>query len=568
MAVAGVCVLVLQGCGASHPPVVRVVDGKPRLSRYVSPGAYHHYLKYSVALNRGHIQAAVMELQQALTMDARSPYLHTLLAGLLVRYKLYKEAHEHLDKALEYGPGFPDALALQGKVYWQQGKKALADTSFRRCISSDPGHVRCYLARAEMLQQTQQYHRARSVLQQLVGRVKNSGRAHTSLALLCLRMVDYPCAEKQLELSLRFGWQINTLIRLAHVHCALGHRARTIRLLREAFDRSNGHIRVAALLLDELQLAGKQQAVGDLLLVLEKAAEGQPQRLARVAALHLSLRQPAGALGLLAPLKDQPGMAPAKILYADALSRLGRDEEARKLLRGHLQGPHGEDAALQLARTFTRRRVHAEASKILRQGHTRHPKSQRLVTSLSRSLYLEGKLESSVKVMQAALQGGGKNEIDLYFGAALALERAGRWKEANRLMGRFLERHPRSGPAYNFIGYTTVLHGKDLRRAEQLIRRALMLDPGQAYIIDSLGWLMFRQGKLVSAREMLEMAVRLSPREAEVLAHLAEVYVALKQPSRAVDLLRRAAAASEDEQLSARINKRLEQLKPDIRKQP
>ena len=553
------CAAALAGCVPRHPPTVRIIDGKPHVSRYVSPNAYHHYLKYRVALNRGHFQAAVMELQQALAFDAKSPYLHTLLAELLARYKLYEEAHEHLTKALEYRPGFPDALALQGKVYWQQHKRRKAEASFRRCIRHNPRFSRCYLAQATLLQRVQQYQRARAVLRHLVNRVKAPGRGHTQLALLCLRMVDYSCAEKHLELSLRTSWDINTLIRLAHVHRALGHRERAIRLLREAFDRSGGHLRVAALLLIELQQAGKDQAVVDLLQILHKEAEGKPAQINKLAALHLTLRRAEGAVKLLEPQVRKGGSAVAEILYADAISRQGRTPEARKLLEGHLTGPRGVDASLQLARTYTLLKDHAGATKVLQQGLGRHPNDPRLAPALSLSLYMQGKLEPSMKVMRAALKANAKSE-DLHFGAALALERAGNWQEANALLTRFLEKHPDNGPAHNFIGYTTVLHGKDLPTAERYIRRALMLDPGQGYIIDSLGWLLFKQGKLAGARRLLRMAIRLSPREAEVLAHLAEVNVSLHNETRAVELLRQAIKVSEDEHLSAKIKKRLEEL--------
>ena len=549
----------LAGCVPRHPPTVRMVDGKPHVSRYVSPNAYHHYLKYRVALNRGHFQAAVMELQQALAFDARSPYLHTLLAELLARYKLFEEAHEHLAKALEYRPGFPDALALQGKIYWQQKNKRKAEASFRRCIRQNPKHARCYLAQASLLQRVQQYQRARAVLRHLVNRVKDPGSGHTQLALLCLRMVDYPCAEKHLELSLRTSWDINTLIRLAHVHRALGHQARAIRLLREAFDRSGGHLKVAALLLMELDHAGKGQAMTDLLQILYKEADGKPERVQKVAALHLTLRRPAGAAKLLEPLVRKGGSAVAEILFADAISRQGHHPEARKLLQGHLAGPRAVDAALQLARTYTQAKDHARATAVLQKALARAPNDPRLSPALSRSLYMQGKLEPSTKVMLAALKANPKSE-DVCFNTALALERAGDWKQANTLMARFLEKHPENGPAHNFIGYTTVLHSKDLRTAERYIRRALMLDPGQGYIMDSLGWLLYKQGKLAGARRLLRMAIRLSPREAEVLAHLAEVNVSLHNGARALELLRRALAVSEDEHLAAKIKTRLEEL--------
>ena len=58
--------------------------------------------------------------------------------------------------------------------------------------------------------------------------------------------------------------------------------------------------------------------------------------------------------------------------------------------------------------------------------------------------------------------------------------------------------------------------------ARKLIEQALALRPGDAYIVDSLAWVAFREGKLDEARQLLTQAYA-SRQDAEIAAHLGEV---------------------------------------------
>ena len=60
------------------------------------------------------------------------------------------------------------------------------------------------------------------------------------------------------------------------------------------------------------------------------------------------------------------------------------------------------------------------------------------------------------------------------------------------------------------------------RRLRAFIEQALALRPGDAYIVDSLGWVAFREGNLDEARRLLTQAYA-SRQDAEIAAHLGEV---------------------------------------------
>lgn len=227
------------GCpGRGALETVRLVDGKPQPGRYVSPGAYEHYLRSQIALHKGDVRQAATEIRSALSMDPRSPFLHFQLARVLVRDNKLDKARRELTQALELKVDFPDALVLLGRLEWQQGKHDRAEAYLRRCVQHNPEYAPAYLRLAELLESLDRPGDAARVLRRLLATSSRSADGHLRLAVLCLRQMDYPCSERHFGLALRTRTDLSVLLQLAHVHRSRGDLEAAIRLLREAFDCS------------------------------------------------------------------------------------------------------------------------------------------------------------------------------------------------------------------------------------------------------------------------------------------------------------------------------------------
>jgi tetratricopeptide (TPR) repeat protein len=72
------------------------------------------------------------------------------------------------------------------------------------------------------------------------------------------------------------------------------------------------------------------------------------------------------------------------------------------------------------------------------------------------------------------------------------------------------------------LGYTYADQNRRLDEAEDLLERALELDPNNPYILDSVGWYLFRTGDNEAAIEYLQRSFEQLP-TADVAAHLGEV---------------------------------------------
>lgn len=180
-------------------------------------------------------------------------------------------------------------------------------------------------------------------------------------------------------------------------------------------------------------------------------------------------------------------------------------------------------------------------------------KAQDLLSRLLRAdvLSVAGRHKEALAECQALLkaynQSGEVRDVRVRF--SNVLQNAGKLDEAEQQLRKLLEASANDALVCNNLGYLLAERNKDLDEAERLIRRALELDKqlrgasavlaeGQednAAYVDSLGWVLFRRGKLDEARAELERASKLDDGEDDpvVWDHLGDVYYRLKEPAKA-----------------------------------
>ncbi|MCM1512871.1 MAG: tetratricopeptide repeat protein [Oxalobacter formigenes] len=112
--------------------------------------------------------------------------------------------------------------------------------------------------------------------------------------------------------------------------------------------------------------------------------------------------------------------------------------------------------------------------------------------------------------------------LNLLYEFSLASEKMGRYAEMEAALKRMLEIDSANQLAYNALGYSLADRNIRLDEAYSLIAKARELAPDDPYIADSMGWVLFRQGKLKEAEALLRQAYALLP-ESDVMVHLGEV---------------------------------------------
>lgn len=116
------------------------------------------------------------------------------------------------------------------------------------------------------------------------------------------------------------------------------------------------------------------------------------------------------------------------------------------------------------------------------------------------------------------------NEADLFFHRAVSFERLNDWSKAEQDFEQALELDPNHSSALNYLGYMWVDKGIRLAEGLEMINTALLIEPQNAFIIDSLGWAYYKSGEFEQAAIELERALLYSPSSADISDHLGDAY--------------------------------------------
>ncbi|MCP4040617.1 MAG: tetratricopeptide repeat protein [Gammaproteobacteria bacterium] len=111
---------------------------------------------------------------------------------------------------------------------------------------------------------------------------------------------------------------------------------------------------------------------------------------------------------------------------------------------------------------------------------------------------------------------------DLLYARAMLGEKMDRLDILERDLRSILALEPKNVQALNALGYTLADRTDRYEEAYQLIHQAISLKPQDYYILDSMGWVLYRLGRYQEALDHLRRAAEIT-KDAEVAAHLGEV---------------------------------------------
>jgi Flp pilus assembly protein TadD len=111
---------------------------------------------------------------------------------------------------------------------------------------------------------------------------------------------------------------------------------------------------------------------------------------------------------------------------------------------------------------------------------------------------------------------------ELLYDHALTAEKLERFEVLEGSLRKLIQLKPDHAHAHNALGYSFAERNLRLPEARKLIERALELSPEDYYIVDSLGWVLYRMGDLQGAAAQLRRAYLGRP-DGEIGAHLGEV---------------------------------------------
>ncbi|MBR0669580.1 tetratricopeptide repeat protein [Neoroseomonas soli] len=386
-----------------------------------------------------------------------------------------------------------------------------------------------------------------------------SGRLRTLYALHAALICDLSGRAREAERFVRIAIGDNQphtlrLVQIAAGILARGGKENEAERLVEALSRAQDDLalgmgeRGLRQMMTTRAVASPVEGMAEAHLALAGALRGQGAAEFSLALTRLALRL-------------RPGFAPALLLAADALSDENQHEAAlAQLNQIPADDPLAGMVGLRRAATLDRLDRPEEAAAEFRRVAAAFPGASQPHARLGDMLRARQRWAESAAAYDEAIRrvpAPTAANWPLFYARGIALERAGRWPDAQADFRRALELSPEQPSVLNYLGYTWVDRGEHLAEARRMLERAVALRPQDGNVADSLGWALYKMGDIPGAVRWLERAVELEPRNSVINDHLGDVYWVAGRQREAQFQWRRALALGPEGEEGPRIEAKI-----------
>jgi len=263
-----------------------------------------------------------------------------------------------------------------------------------------------------------------------------------------------------------------------------------------------------------------------------------------------------------------PGMDEVRVIIGNLEESAQQWDAAIETYRGvDPESPFGWSARLRIAATLRRLDRTNESMAMLRDlADEREDRTDALIQLADLLRSEERWREAAVAYSRAIERSGPPSETNwgFYYSRGIAYERAKKWPEAEKDFLQALELQPEQPQVLNYLGYSWVEQGLNLDRARGMLERAVELRPRDGYIVDSLGWVLYRLGDHEGAVKYLERAVSLQPTDPVINDHLGDAYLRVGRAREARFQWQRALSFEPEDDLVPVIRRKLRDGLEDI----
>ena len=261
-------------------------------------------------------------------------------------------------------------------------------------------------------------------------------------------------------------------------------------------------------------------------------------------------------------LRLRPDFPLAQVLLGGLLESLDRREEALVLYDAvNPSSPLFWSARLRKAETLDELKRTDDAIAQLEQMARERSDQYEPLTRLGDMLRAKKRYKKAAASYSQAVERIGKldkNHWSLLYARGIAYERSKQWPKAEADFLHALKLSPEQPFVLNYLGYSWVDQGMHLDQAKGMIERAVRLRPNDGYIVDSLGWVLYRLRDYEGAAQRLEKAVILRPDDSTINDHLGDAYWRVGRFLEARFQWRRALSLEPDKADIPKIEKKLQ----------
>jgi tetratricopeptide (TPR) repeat protein len=444
---------------------------------------------------------------------------HLLLAGES------QQAVAALKAALELQPGSARAYQMLGEIYARADDVDQAVLHYRKALEAEPGNVRVRLALGDLL---------------VGGRRPKEGLAEAEEVLASDQANRFA-----LDLKGRALRDLRRFDEADAVADAL--------VASDPNDQKGGYLKVT------IAEGRRDYATAARLLegILSRPTGGEDAGSdRRVFLIHLGfayqqLERYPDAASAFARAMSEGGAPDANLLgfHAEALYLAKQKDEALAAVRS-ARGRFPDDVDLTgLEATLLREKGDEAGGTALIEGmRARAPEEEKakVLGRVADYYRRAGRYDAAEKALREALAADPKSLATL-FQLGAVLERQKRHDDAEKVFREALSLEPESAPVLNYLGYMNADRNVRVEEALTLLEKAVALDPDSGAYQDSLGWALYRLNRLDAAEQAVRRALDKDGDNAVVLDHMGDILARRGRVAEALSFWQKALRGEDEE---------------------
>lgn len=530
-------------------PADKAADGGQVLDEnYLRTQAdYHFTLAESLSLE-GNSPRAVEEYRQTLVYDQKSPIVHLRLAAEYVKQGLVSEAVEQTKTALVINPKYEDARLLLGGLYSALRMYDDALAQYSRVLQDNPENYEASMFVGALLAEQKKYDLA---LQEFDRLAKNPANPNTHLAMYYQGRIYLEQGGDKNKAKAEAAFLRALEIKPNHVDAALalgqiyetsGQSAKAVRLYQVYQERHGPNSEVADELA-RLYIGDKDYTRAYQQLAVIEAND--PSNLNVKSKMAFILIEQQKFKDAILRLEEVLAIEPSSDKIRFYLGAVYEEVKDYRSAITHFEkvpsvSTYFKESVVHTAYLYKLIGNYDRAIESVQDGirvHGDYPQFYALFASL---LDDRKEFRRAEQMLKEATERFPKHTQLLYFLGNMQ-DRLGERDNTIVTMKRVLTLDKDHVQALNFLAYTYADLNRNLDDAEAFARRALELQPNDGYILDTLGWVVFKRGRVPEAIRLLESAHTIQPNESVIAEHLGDAYYQQQMPEKAKNYYRRAA---------------------------
>lgn len=211
-------------------------------------------------------------------------------------------------------------------------------------------------------------------------------------------------------------------------------------------------------------------------------------------------------------------------------------ERAAKYWHELTDGPYAGQARIREAIATADLSRLDDACRILEEGRKTLPLDTAILYSAESKLLLENGRNRDAYVLLKEASAQHPTDTEILYDAAMAAESVGERSDSEAFLRRLLDMNPQHVQANNALGYLLVEENRNLDEARRHLEVAFKAAPLDPFILDSMGWLAYREGRFKAAYEFTNASLK-KLYDPEVASHLVDILCALNRRTDAEKVL-------------------------------